>query len=152
MQWDATPNAGFCEAGTKPWMRVMDDYETVNAAAQMGYESEADLSPWQWWRRALADRKRHKDVFVYGGFEDLSADDDEAVYAYARTSSSSSSNERWVVVLNFSGEERGWDLPPGYEVDFWAATTYGKGRAEGRAVEGRVGLRPWEGLLGKCRA
>lgn len=150
MQWDATDNAGFCEPGVKPWMRVMDDYKTVNAAAQVDFKSDTELSPWQWWQRALADRKEHRDVFVYGGFEDLSADD-EAVYAYARTSSTNP-GEKWVVLLNFSGEEKSWSLPAGYEVDFWAATTYGKGKAEGRAVSGKVVLKPWEGLLGKCKA
>ncbi|KAG8166385.1 hypothetical protein KVR01_002074 [Diaporthe batatas] len=152
MQWDTTPNAGFCEEGVKPWMRVMDDHKTgTSAAAQVGFQSDTELSPWQWWQRALADRKAHKDVFVYGGFEDLSAADDEAVYAYARTSSTAA-GERWVVVLNFSGEQRSWALPEGYEVDSWAATTYGKGEAEGRAVTGAVTLEPWEGLLGKCKA
>lgn len=152
MQWDATPNAGFCEPGVKPWMRVMDDYKTgTNAAAQVDFESDTELSPWQWWQRALADRKEHSEVFVYGGFEDLSADDDEAVYAYARTSSKDP-REKWVVLLNFSGGEQGWSLPAGYEVDFWAATTYGKGKAEGRALAGKVVLKPWEGLLGKCKA
>lgn len=151
MQWDATANAGFCEKGVKPWMRVMDDYKTVNAAAQIDFKSDTELSPWQWWQRALADRKEHRDVFVYGGFEDLSAEDNEAVYAYSRTSSTTA-GEKWVVLLNFSGEEQSWSLPAGYEVDFWAATTYGKGKAEGRAVSGRVALKPWEGLLGKCKA
>ena len=55
MQWDASQNSGFCPAGVKPWMRVMDDYETVNAETQMEFTSDADLSPWQWWQRALAD-------------------------------------------------------------------------------------------------
>ena len=35
VQWTAeSPNAGFCAPDTKPWMRVNDDYKTVNAAAQ----------------------------------------------------------------------------------------------------------------------
>jgi oligo-1,6-glucosidase len=31
MQWNSGPNAGFCTENVKPWMRVMDDYHTVNA-------------------------------------------------------------------------------------------------------------------------
>lgn len=150
MQWDASPNAGFCEAGVEPWMRVIDDYKTVNAAAQVGLKSDDELSPWQWWARALADRREHRDVFVYGGFEDLSADHD-SVYAYARTSSTTK-GERWVVALNFSGEAQSWSLPAGVEVGSWVATTYGKAGPEGKAVSGAVALRPWEGLLGKCKA
>ncbi|ROW05610.1 hypothetical protein VSDG_00142 [Cytospora chrysosperma] len=147
MHWDDSANAGFCDASVTPWMRVMDDYKTVNAAAQTKLASDAELSPWQWWQRALADRKEHKDVFVYGDFEDLSAGHDK-VYAYSRTSTK---GEKWVVVLNFSGDEQRWDLPKGTEVDYWAATTYGKGRAEDKALATAVVLKPWEGLLGKCK-
>lgn len=151
MQWDASPNAGFCPADATPWMRVIDDYKTgTNAAAQMAFESDAELSPWQWWQRALADRKAHKDVFVYGDFEDVSAAH-ERVYAYVRTSSTDAA-DRWVVVLNFSGAAESWALPEGVEVADWVATTYGKGKAEGRAVRGAVALKPWEGLLGRLKA
>ena len=31
MQWNSGLNAGFCTENVKPWMRVMDDYHTVNA-------------------------------------------------------------------------------------------------------------------------
>ncbi|KUI68240.1 Alpha-glucosidase [Cytospora mali] len=150
MHWDDSPNAGFCEAGVTPWMRVMEDHQTVNAAAQTTFESDSELSPWQWWQRALADRKEHKDVFVYGDFEDLSADHDK-VYAYSRTSSTDKS-DKWAVVLNFSGAEQTWDLPAGSEVGSWVATTYGKGKAGDKALAGTVTLKPWEGLLGKFKA
>lgn len=147
MQWDNTANAGFCPTSTTPWMRVIDDYKTVNATAQIDFQSETSLSPWQWWQRALKDRKEHKDVFVYGNFEDVSADH-EKVYAYLRTSSS----EKWVTILNFSGKEEKWTLPEGVEVASWVASTYAKGKAEGKATSGGVVLKPWEGLLGKCKA
>lgn len=151
MQWDNTANAGFCPASITPWMRVIDDYKTVNATAQIDFQSETELSPWQWWQRALKDRKEHKHVFVYGNFEDVSADHDK-VYAYLRTSSSQDTKEKWVVALNFSGREQSWTLPKGAEVESWVATTYAKGKAEGRAVTGTVVLKPWEGLLGKCKS
>lgn len=151
MQWDDGPNAGFCPPSVTPWMRVMDDHKTVNAAAQMAAsaaDADADvLSPWQWWQRALRDRKAHRDAFVYGDFEDLSTGH-ETVYAYARTSSTDG-GERWVVVLNFSGAEATWALPEGWTVASWVATTYGKGEAGGVAVSGEVTLKPWEGLLGR---
>lgn len=149
MQWDSTENAGFCPTSIEPWMRVIDDYKTVNATAQIEFQSETELSPWQWWQRALKDRKEHKDVFVYGNFEDVSADH-EKVYAYLRTSSKDT-KEKWVVALNFSGTEQSWALPEGVEVASWVASTYSKGKAEGKAVSGTVALKPWEGLLGKCK-
>lgn len=149
MHWDDSPNAGFCPSSVTPWMRVMDDYRTVNATTQMNFKSDAELSPWQWWQRALKDRKEHKDVFVYGDFEDLSADHDK-VYAYLRTSSTNP-KEKWVVVLNYSGKEETWTLPTGTDVEFWAATTYGRGKAEDKPSTGTITLKPWEGLLGKCK-
>lgn len=150
MHWDDSPNAGFCPPSVTPWMRVMEDHKTVNAAAQQAGPAPPDaavLSPWRWWQRALRDRKAHRDAFVYGDFADLSADH-ERVYAYARTSSADPA-ERWVVVLNFSGGAEAWALPAGWVVEAWVATTYGAGRAEGVAASGTVRLRPWEGLLGK---
>lgn len=147
MHWDDSPNAGFCPPDVTPWMRVMEDHKTVNAAAQMADPGGQTLSPWQWWQRGLRDRKEHRDVFVYGDFEDLSEGHDE-VYAYARTSSTDP-GERWVVVLNFSGDEQRWALPGGWGVQSWVACTYASGKAEGKAVSGEVRLRPWEGLLGK---
>jgi glycosidase len=34
MQWDATPNAGFCRTAS-PWLPVHETYETVNVEAQL---------------------------------------------------------------------------------------------------------------------
>ena len=49
MQWDAGANAGFCEPGVEPWMRVNDDYKDVNAKQQQSVDSENQLSTWQFW-------------------------------------------------------------------------------------------------------
>lgn len=150
MQWDGGANAGFTTEGVKPWMRVMDDWQTVNVEAQMTAGGAAaaaadELSVWQFWQRGLKDRKEHKDVFVYGDYEEL-APGDEHVFAYVRTSDT---GEKWLVVLNFSGAEQGYDSP--VEVDFWAAGTYTKGKPD-KATKGKVVLRPWEGVLGKVKA
>mgnify|MGYP001290744269 CR=1 FL=1 len=34
MQWDATPNAGFCPPSIEPWLPIANDYKQVNVAAQ----------------------------------------------------------------------------------------------------------------------
>jgi len=142
MQWSSAPNAGFCDADTKPWMRIMDDWKTVNAEAQMKYEGD-DLSTWQFWQRGLKDRKEHADVFVYGGFEEVNKGD-ENVFGYVRTSKE---GEKWLVVLNFSGKEQTWTIPT-KEVDFWACSNYTKGRPD-KVKSGELVLKPWEGVLGK---
>jgi oligo-1,6-glucosidase len=148
MQWDGGVNAGFAREGVTPWMRVMDDFETINAKAQMEEEPQGKgpLSVWRFWQRGLKDRKEHRDVFVYGDFEEL-AEGDENVFAYVRTSRET--GERWVVVLNFSGKEQVFDNP--LDVEFWAASTYTSGKPD-KAASGKVVLRPWEGVLGKVKA
>lgn len=144
MQWSSEPNSGFCDADTKPWMRLMDDWKTINAEAQMDYKSEDDLSTWQFWQRGLKDRKEHADVFVYGDFEEV-VKDDPNIYGYVRTSKQ---GEKWLVVLNFSGQEQQWKIPT-KNVEFWACSNYVKERPEGKAISGTLTLKPWEGVLGK---
>src|SRR5438552_17036122 len=34
MQWDSSPNAGFCPPGMKPWLPVAEDYHTYNVAVE----------------------------------------------------------------------------------------------------------------------
>lgn len=143
MQWSNKPNAGFCDADTKPWMRIMDDWKTINADAQMSYKSESDLSVWQFWQRGLKDRKEHADVFVYGNYEEVNKDDPN-VFSYVRTSEA---GEKWLVVLNYSGEDQTWSIPT-KDIEFWACSNYVKGRAD-KPTSGQIKLNPWEGVLGR---
>jgi oligo-1,6-glucosidase len=147
MQWDNSANAGFCREEIKPWMRVMDDFKDgIDAESQMKYDSETELSTWQFWQRGIKDRKEHADVFVYGDYQELSPEDPD-ILAYERTSGQ---GEKWLVVLNFSGKDRGWALPDGVEVEFWACSTYARGKPE-KPAKGTIPLRPWEGVLASCR-
>ena len=147
MQWDSGPNAGFCAKGVEPWMSVNDDYETINAAAQVSNSRNDELSVYQFWQRGLADRKEHADVFVYGDFELLGEEESEDdVLAYMRTGKRGG---RWVIVLNLSGKDVGWNIPGVCGGVVWCAGNYVKGKPE-KASNGKVDLRPWEGILGKC--
>lgn len=146
MQWNASPNAGFCGENVKPWMRVMDDYQTINAEDQMKANDENHLSIWQFWQRSLRDRKEHKDVFVYGDYQELSPEH-PTVFAYGRTSET---GERWLVILNFSGTKQEYQLPETLAMEFWACSTYTSGRAD-KALGGSITLQPWEGVSGKCK-
>ena len=146
MQWSSQPNAGFCDADTKPWMRIMDEWKIINAEAQMEYQSDYELSTWQFWQRGLKDRKEHADVFVYGDFEEVNKGD-ENVFGYVRTSKG---GDEWLVVLNFSGKEQTWNVPT-KDVEFWACSNYVKGKAD-KPTSGKVTLQPWEGILGKVSA
>jgi oligo-1,6-glucosidase len=145
MQWDGSANAGFCNEGVAPWMRVNDDYKSVNAEKQIADDDSDDLSVWQYWQRGLANRKEHADVFVYGEFEAVTTDSDE-IFAYVRTGKKSG---KWLVVLNFSGKEVKWDVPKDVKVGGWMAGNYLKGKPE-KPLIGSVEVRPWEGMLGMC--
>ncbi|SPO05475.1 related to oligo-1,6-glucosidase [Cephalotrichum gorgonifer] len=148
VQWDDSPNAGFCAADVKPWMRVNDDYPTVNAKAQLasGRATPASdsVSPYRFWQRALQVRKAHVDL-LYGGFE-IIGDTDPNVFAYKRTGGGQVS----VTILNFSGEEAEFHLAEGLKVDNWVLGSYDTSSAE-KPKEGVIKLRPWEGLLGVGR-
>lgn len=145
VQWNDGPNAGFCAADVQPWMRVMDDFKQVNAETQAKTKRPDDLTVLQFWKRGLENRKKHKDTLVYGSFE-LLDDQHSTIFAYRR----SSSEEVFVVVLNFHGKHTVWTIPEHCKVDTWVAGNYTAGKPE-KPTNGTIALRPWEGLIGKCR-
>ncbi|KAF4554058.1 Alpha-glucosidase-like protein 2 [Elsinoe fawcettii] len=140
VHWSAGENAGFCPSGVTPWMRVMDDHKSVNAEAQIKEREGEDLSPLQFWKRGLANRKEHKDVFVYGKYELLN-DDESPIFAYKR----SSDKEAFVIALNFSGKDQDFKIPDAAKPKKWVTTTYTGGPKH--ETSGTIKLRPWEGLL-----
>ena len=127
-------------------MRVNDDYRDCNTESQMHATGE-DLSVWQCWQRALAQRKEHSDVFIHGEYETVDWADETTVFAYLRTGKKSG---KWLVVLNWSGEVAQWRTPEKVKVEGWMAGNYQKGKPD-KKLEGTLELRPWEGVLGRCR-
>lgn len=71
MQWDDSPNAGFCVKTCEPWMSVLDTYHDINVASQLADEGRV-LS---YWRRMLRLRKQNAGHFVYGRFKLLQTPD-----------------------------------------------------------------------------
>jgi glycosidase len=144
VQWDAGTNAGFCAEGVKPWMRVNDDYKTVNAEAQTKSCESGELSVYQFWQQYLERRKKHKDVFVYGTFTSFESGSADNVIAYQM----SSSKEAFLVALNFSGDEVAWTIPEIVKVDGWVDTNYDSWDSK-KSTKGSLVLRAWEGVVGK---
>lgn len=145
VQWTAETHAGFTSAEGKPWMRVNDDYKTVNAAAQLETPNPSPgmLSVHAFWKRGLVCRKENKDVFVYGDFELLDRENKEVV-AYRRWSEKNA----FVTVLNFSGEKINWTGLGDLKVKKWVAGNYDETEIESKVRSGALELRPWEALLG----
>jgi oligo-1,6-glucosidase len=127
-------------------MRVVPDYPTVNAAAQLANPNPTPgtLSVHAFWRRALANRKENADVFVYGDFEVLDMEDKKVV-AFRRWSK----DKAFVTICNFSGEDVVWTAK-GVEVQKWVAGNYDEEELQKRETGKDVGvkLRAWEGVLG----
>lgn len=105
IQWSAEPHAGFSTVA--PWMRVNEDYKEVNAAAQVSNTDPNTLTVYQFWKRGIENRRKHKEVFVYGGFEMVDPDN-EKVFAYKRTSKIEGD---WVTVMNWTGSGVDWTIP-----------------------------------------
>ncbi|KAJ5734913.1 alpha-glucosidase [Penicillium malachiteum] len=145
MQWDSSPNAGFTTSNISPWMRVNDDYPTVNVKAQINFEGE-ELSVWQYWQLTLQNRKTHSDVFVYGDYQDVDVEN-ERIYAYLRTGTQT--KEKWLVAMNWTGEKSSWNIPPSIKVEqIVSSSLQRKLSIEDGAI---VKLQAWEGILMRCK-
>lgn len=145
VQWSAGPNAGFSDV--KPWMRVNDDFKTINAESQRSNTDPNTMSVYQFWKRGIENRKANKEVFVYGGFEALDEDHPQ-VFAYLRTSKAHGS---FFVALNFTRDTVEWQVPEKASLERWVAGNYTAGKPD-KPVSGTITLQPWEGLLGQCKA
>ncbi|KAI9897888.1 hypothetical protein N3K66_007744 [Trichothecium roseum] len=98
-QWDDSPYAGFTSAEATPWMRVHDDYPSINVARQRD-DPHSVLS---FYKDVLKLRKAHRDVFVYGTFRLLDPEDEE-VFSYVKEDPAGT-GKKAVVVLNMSREK-----------------------------------------------
>ncbi|KAJ6440003.1 Alpha-glucosidase [Purpureocillium lavendulum] len=106
-QWSDAPHAGFTtEGAAKPWMRVHENYRSVNAA-QQAHDPDSILS---FYKHALRLRREHRDVFVHGSFK-LVDRDDESLFAYIKESApvagaAAAVRRKAVVVLNMGAETK----------------------------------------------
>lgn len=146
MQWDDTPNAGFTVPEATAWMRVNDDYKTINVKVQQPIKGQlrGNLSVWQYWQHALRHRKLHKDALIYGDFEEVDHEN-EKVFAYLRASAEK--KETWLVVMNWTPIEIEWIIPTGICVKNWVSSTLS---APILSVKPTVKLQAFEGALGIC--
>ena len=151
VQWDDSPNGGFCPAGVKPWMRVNDDYPTVNAKAQLATPpataASSGVSVYRFWQRALQIRKEHVELFFYGDFT-VVEDTHENVFAFTRQSGVEVS----VTILNFSGEEADFAFDGSYDVHEWLMGSYDAESTSKPKDNTVITLKPWEGLMGVGRS
>jgi alpha-glucosidase len=130
MQWDASPNAGFCPPDVEPWLPVAEGYERRNVAAQEG----DPVSELALYRRLLSARREHP-ALATGATRPLPAPD--GVLAFER----SDGHERFAVMVSLGDRD--------------LAVEPGRGRIaipshpqrEGERVEGTTTLRPDEAIV-----
>jgi len=96
MQWDSSPNAGFCLPEVQPWLPVAGDYQTYNVAVEK-QESHSFLSL----VRALLALRRSSPVLSMGSQQSLNQPN-PACFVYVREHA----DQRCLVVLNFSAQDQ----------------------------------------------
>jgi alpha-glucosidase len=95
MQWDASPNAGFCPADVEPWLPVADDYAERNVAAQ-----EDDPTSMLNFYRALTALRAAEPALHVGDYAPVDVDAEE-LYVYTRAAPDA---DDFLVVLNFGDQ------------------------------------------------
>jgi alpha-glucosidase len=96
MQWDSSPNAGFCLPEVQPWLPVADDYQTYNVAVEK-QETDSFLTL----VRALLTLRRSSPALSVGTQRSLDHPN-PACFVYLRQHS----DQRCLVVLNFSAQDQ----------------------------------------------
>ena len=101
MQWDSSPNAGFCPPKAKPWLPIADDYKQVNVAAQHD-DRHSMLSL----THTLLKVRRATPALAKGSYTSIEGVPEDC-FVYVRQFG----GQRRLIALNFSGSEQHIPLP-----------------------------------------
>ena len=101
MLWDDSPNAGFSDEGTIPWLPIAADYASKNVIQQ-----EGDPASMLNFYRALTTLRSTEPALSVGMYQGLELEEQD-VYAYRKQGIQS---DDFLVVLNFSSNTRIVDL------------------------------------------
>ena len=95
VQWNDSAHSGFCKPDVTPWMRVIDNYTTINVKQQESDEG----SVLSFWKQLIRKRKQFKDIWTYGKFTLLNTQD--TVFAFEKEAQS---GEKTMTAANMSGK------------------------------------------------
>lgn len=101
MQWDDSPNAGFCSSEVKPWLPAASDYQTFNVAAE-----QHDPRSFLLLVRALLDIRRSHAALTLGSYQSVEQEN-ATCFVYLRQYA----NQCCLVALNFSTQDQVVTLP-----------------------------------------
>jgi glucan 1,6-alpha-glucosidase len=128
IQWDDTENGGFT-TGT-PWLHVNPNYLDINVKNNL-----EDANSVFYCYQSLIQLRKDNPIVVWGEFE-LIEDTEEEIFAYTRKFE----GKTWVVVANFSDQEKMLYLPEYGDCDKMIISNYHR-----KSVDfGNVQLKPYE--------
>lgn len=130
-QWDGSANAGFTTG--KPWLKVNQNYTTLNAEAQ---EKDPN-SCLNYFRKVVALRKSTP-ALVYGAYQLLDAENAK-IFCYTRTLG----NEKYFVLLNFSDDAMDYNLP----AEAAGLSNVVLSNYTAPAIGKTIHLQPWQAVI-----
>ncbi len=107
MQWDNTPNAGFCAPGCNPWLPIAADYQQINVQTELN--DPTSMLSLARWLLALRRQSAALQVGTYTPVDDVPAD----CFVYVRQAGT----ERQLIALNFSSQKQVLTLPKTIRAD-----------------------------------
>jgi alpha-glucosidase len=134
MLWTTSPNAGFTTPDATPWLPLLADWPTRNAATQR----KDQRSILTLYRHLLALRRQH-DTLHAGAIADVSSEGN--LLRYRRLAHPDFSSTNFQILLNLGAEPITTHCAPGTII----LTTLLDGT--GARVDGQVHIEPNEGLL-----
>lgn len=141
MQWNSTPNAGFCPENIDPWLPVTKSYDKRNVAI----ETKDPDSILNCYKRFLKVRKEFP-ALNSGNLNLLSAKDiPKNLLGYTRSkeiNSPVSSTQKLIILLNFSNEEIEFKNMVGASKLIVSTTIDSK-----PISNNKIHLTPWEGIV-----
>lgn len=128
IQWNDTKNGGFT-TGT-PWLHVNPNYLEINVKHNLENPNSVFYC-----YQALIQLRKDNPIIVWGEFE-LIEDTEEEIFAYTRKFE----GKTWVVVANFSDQEKMLHIPEFNECDEVIISNYHR-----KSVDfGNIQLKPYE--------
>jgi alpha-glucosidase len=134
MQWESSPNAGFCPAGVRPWLPVAEDFQSYNVEA-----SQHDPRSFLTFVRTLLTLRRARPALCVGSQHSIGQPNPTCL-VYQRQHA----DERCLVVLNFSAQNQVVTLPEQGQGRLLLSTRLDRA---GPLPLSEVHLRGGEGLL-----
>ncbi len=129
VQWDDSQHAGFTSG--MPWMSINQNKDAINVAAQQA-KSESVLT---YFKQMTTFRKEHP-ILTYGHYEPMDSGH-ERLFIYCRQWG----EEKWCVVLNFSGENANFPDMPALKSRIKLVGNY--------TDDDTKMIRPWEAVIFK---